>query len=149
MLPTPKLISKFMNGMGNADGMSSMAKGIVGWGALSTATNMAQGDDFGKAALKGTVDAVLWTNYAPAMWGYQLATGIPAAGQAAYTWYNQQKQWWNINHLQGSVGGGYHDTQKALTMRQAAVQAIQGSKLNARSALGGEAQILNQNWTRT
>jgi hypothetical protein len=37
------------------------------------------------------------------------------------------------------------DTQRAQTMRQAAVQAIQGSKLNARSALGGEAQIFANN----
>jgi hypothetical protein len=48
--------------------------------------------------------------------------------------------------MQGIVGGNYMDTQRALTMRQAAVQAIQGSKLNARSALGGEARILAAQW---
>lgn len=35
----------------------------------------------------------------------------------------------------------FMDTNRALTMRQAAVQQIQGNKLNARSALGGEARI--------
>src|SRR5437764_13364406 len=95
-----KLAGKFLGGGGNGEGMSAATKGLIGWGALSTAQNMAQGDDFGKAAMKGAVDAVLWTNYAPVMWGVQLATGIPAAGQAAYGWFQQQKQWWNIQHLQ-------------------------------------------------
>jgi hypothetical protein len=147
----PNVLS-FLERGGNAVGKKGpglMTKGMIGWAGFETATNMAGGDDFGTAAIKGTVDSILWTKYAPAMIGYQLATGLPAAGQAAYTWYNQQKQWFNVMHLQGQVGGGYHDTQKALTMRQAAVQAIQGSKLNARSALGGEAMILNQNWSRT
>lgn len=146
---TPQFLGRLMGRTGNAAGMSAATKGLIGWGALSTATNMAQGDDFTKAAMKGAVDAVLWHNYAPVMWGIEAAKDIPAVGQAAFSWFQQQKQWWNMQHLQGSVGGGYHDTQRALTMRQAAVQAIQGSKLNARSALGGEAQILNQNWTRT
>jgi hypothetical protein len=149
------LADKFLRRGGNAAGAAAgkgpglLTKGMIGWSVFETASNMAAGDDFTKAAMKGTVDSILWTNYAPAMMAYQLATGLPAAGQAAYSWYNQQKQWFNTMHLNGTVGGNYHDTQKALTMRQAAVQAIQGSKLNARSALGGEARILNQNWTRT
>ena len=39
--------------------------------------------------------------------------------------------------------GDFVDTRGAQTMRQATVQAIQGSKMNARSALGGEAKILS------
>lgn len=46
----------------------------------------------------------------------------------------------------GLVGGGYMDTQRAVTMRQAAVQQIQGNKLNARTALGGEARIFSQRY---
>lgn len=38
----------------------------------------------------------------------------------------------------------YKDTQQAITMRQAAVQAIQGSRMNARSALGGEARLMHR-----
>jgi hypothetical protein len=67
---------------------------------------------------------------------------------AAYNWQRQKRADWNNAHLQGMVGGNYQDSQRALTMRQAAVEAIQGSKLNARSALGGEARILNSNWNR-
>lgn len=42
----------------------------------------------------------------------------------------------------------YQDTQQAATMRQAAIQAIQGSKLNARNALGGEAAMMHRRWSR-
>jgi hypothetical protein len=148
---TDKFLRRGANAAGAAAGKGPglLTKGMVGWGIFETASNMAAGDDFTKAAMKGTVDSILWTTYAGPMTAYQLATGIPAAGQAAYSWYNQQRQWFNMQHLNGTVGGGYQDTQKALTMRQAAVQAIQGSKLNARSALGGEARILNQNWSRS
>lgn len=50
------------------------------------------------------------------------------------------------NARNGVVGGGYMDTQRAVTMRQAAVQQIQGNKLNARTALGGEARIFSQRY---
>lgn len=40
----------------------------------------------------------------------------------------------------------YQDTDQALTMRQASVQAIQGSKLNARNALGGEAALMHRGY---
>lgn len=48
----------------------------------------------------------------------------------------------------GMVGTGFQDTQQAYTMRQAAVQQIQGNKLNARSALGGEARIFSNQYRR-
>lgn len=49
-----------------------------------------------------------------------------------------------MEHAAGnSVGGNYLDTNQAATMRQAAVQQIQGNKLNARSSLGGEARIFS------
>lgn len=49
-----------------------------------------------------------------------------------------------MEHAAGNtVGGNYLDTNQAATMRQAAVQQIQGNKLNARSSLGGEARIFS------
>lgn len=47
------------------------------------------------------------------------------------------------NRRTNQIGGGYVDSQHAVTMRQAAVQQIQGNKLNARSALGGEARLFS------
>lgn len=40
----------------------------------------------------------------------------------------------------------YQDTEQAVTMRQASVQAIQGSKMNARNALGGEAALMHRGY---
>ncbi|MFP3359475.1 hypothetical protein R0K17_19275, partial [Planococcus sp. SIMBA_143] len=62
--------------------------------------------------------------------------------------HRNKVMWWNKQHLQGTIGGGYMDTQRALTMRQAAVQSIEASKMNSRSSLGGEARILSNTWTR-
>lgn len=54
------------------------------------------------------------------------------------------------NAANNVVGGEFMDTEQAATMRQAAIQQIQGNKLNARSALGGEARIFagNQGYLR-
>ncbi|GLF89978.1 hypothetical protein Saga11_12370 [Bacillus safensis] len=100
--------------------------------------NMAAGDDF----------CALWASAPWVMGAYTAATTIPMAAGSLYSSYKKQEQWWNQQHLQGMVGGSYQDTQRALTMRQAAAQAIQGSKMNARSALGGEVKIISQNWIK-
>ena len=123
-------------------------KGNVGFGVVDAAMNMAGGDDAGTAILKAGASAALWHTAPGIMAAYTFATTAPQLASAGYTWHRQQKQWWNSQHMQGTVGGNYVDTQRALTMRQAAVEAIQGSKMNARSALGGEARILNGNWNR-
>lgn len=64
------------------------------------------------------------------------ATAIPLAYQA-------KEARWNQFH-KPNLGGDYTDTQQALTMRQAGVQAIQGSRMNARNALGNEAQLMHR-----
>lgn len=45
------------------------------------------------------------------------------------------------------IGGSwnYQDTQQAATMRQRGLDAIANSRMNARSALGGEARALHRN----
>ena len=43
-------------------------------------------------------------------------------------------------------GGSYNDTQNAYTMRQRGVQAMQASKMNARSVLGSEARSFHTNF---
>lgn len=129
--------------------LKSKAIGI-GFGvgmAIDTISNMSDGDDFGTAAVKGAFTGMLYTTMPQIMLAKDLA-GMAADGyQAYYNWNREQKQWWN-QQFSPNFGGGYQDSRRALTMRQAAVQAIQGSKLNARSALGGEAQLLYQNFNR-
>ena len=72
------------------------------------------------------------------------APAIYAGMDAAYTHRRQKgEQLLAFDNASQRVGGNYMDTQRAQTMRQAAVQQIQGNKLNARSALGGEARIFS------
>lgn len=141
--------------MANSQGTKSMkpgagllTKGNIGFGVLDAAMNMAAGDDFGTAAFKAAGSTALWYTAPGIMTAYTAATMAPQIVGAGYQWHQKAKAGWNNAHLNGQVGGQYQDTQRALTMRQAAVNAIQGSKLNARSALGGEARILNNNWNR-
>ncbi|WP_445486428.1 hypothetical protein [Niallia sp. 03133] len=130
----------------NRQSMSKFAKANTAFAVFDTAMNMSAGDDFGTAALKAGAGAALWA-FAPWVMGAHLAaTTLPMAGDALYNTHRQKVNQWNMQHLQGTLGGNYMDTQRALTMRQAAVQAIESSKMNARSALGGEAKILAQTW---
>lgn len=138
---------------GNIQGLQSeqrgakfLTKGNLAFGALSVPLNMAGGDDVGTAVLRAGAETALWYA-APGLMGIHMAaTMIPEVASAGYQWHRQATSKWNQAHLQGQVGGNYQDSQRALTMRQAAVQAIQGNKLNARSALGGEARILSTGW---
>lgn len=141
----------FKHGADNTAGarskMSLRTKSALGAAGLDTVMNMANGDSFGTAAVKGAASGMLWTT-APGIMGAIMvgelaATGISAANQFS----RSRKDWWN-QQFRPNFGGSYVDSQRALTMRQAAVQAIQGSKMNARSALGGEARILSDAFYR-
>lgn len=111
--------------------------------------NLKSGDDLGTAAFKAAGSAMLWS-IAPGVMGASMAASMGVEMYSGFkTWERQATENYRGQTYQGVVGGGYQDTARAQTMRQAAVQAIQGSKLNARSALGGEAQIINKNFTRT
>jgi hypothetical protein len=70
---------------------------------------------------------------------------IGAVGMAAYEagrgrWYKMMEQ----NYTAGQIGGGYVDTKAAYTMRQAAVQALQQSRINGNMVLGNEASFLHK-----
>ena len=117
--------------------------------AFDFKTNLDQGQGVGTAAVKTAATYFAWSAAAPVMWTHTAATTGLSAAEAAYTWRRQKaEEWQRLNRPDRSVGGNYIDTQGAQTMRQAAVQAIQGSKLNARSALGGEARIFHNNTPR-
>lgn len=122
--------------------------GNIGFGVLDASMNLAAGDDAGTALLKAGATTALWYAAPGVMTAHMVATTAPAAFGAYHGWKRNATSQWNTNFLQGSIGGQYQDTQRAHTMRQAALGAIQGSKLNARSALGGEARILSSNWSR-
>lgn len=126
-----------------------MSKLGAGAFAVDTALNLQSGDDVGTSMAKAGVTSMM-AGSNPALF---TTLTLGSLGTDAY-WglkqFNYQKQqWWNKQYATNNVvGGNYMDTQRAMTMRQASVQAIQGSKLNARSALGGEAKLLNPYSTR-
>ncbi|WP_460291639.1 hypothetical protein [Bacillus cereus] len=140
----------------NMAGMETTAKrsllnGKMGGGAwlgVSTVMNVSSGDDLGTGLAKAGVETALWS-YAPMlMTAHTLATTVPDMAIGFQQWKRKQEDQYKLNYMRGTVGGNYMDTQRAATMRQASVEAINGSKLNARSALGGEAKILAQNQFR-
>lgn len=124
-------------------------KAGIGFGTLDVSMNLQNGDDLGTSVLKAGVTGVLASSN-PGLFFLGTAASIGQEGYWGLQQFNyQKKQWWNSQYATNNrVGGNYMDTQRALTMRQASVQAIQGSKMNARSALGGEAKLLNPYATR-
>lgn len=129
-------------------GAMPSAMGSVFFG-LDLASNVAAGDNLGTSLLKAGTSAVLGAT-APVLFG--AITTAPMVRDLALGYYNftrEKQNWWNKQFAYSNVvGGNYMDTQRAQTMRQAAIQSIQASKLNARSALGSEARILNPYNTR-
>lgn len=132
-------------GAGAIKGMKG--KGVVGTGAffgVDAAMNMAGGDDIGTAAIKSAGTSLLFASNPALMSALTIAPTAVQGVMGFQRGMQEKKDYWN-SQMAGSnvVGGNFQDSQRAQTMRQAGVQAIQGSKLNARSALGGEAKLLN------
>jgi hypothetical protein len=132
-------------------GMNSLPGGAFGKVAAGMTVadmygNVQAGDDVGTAAVKAGANYVEWSMAPGPMTALTFGPALAGAAMQAGTFINRKEQWWDKQFRPGNtVGGNYMDSQRAQTMRQAAVQAIQGSKLNARSALGGEAQIFANN----
>lgn len=126
--------------------LSSSGGKVVAGGffAVDTMANMSGGDDLGTAAIKSAGVSVLAASNPVLFTGLTLAP-LAVEGSIGFQKFMREKEnyWSSQFAYSNTVGGNYMDTQRAQTMRQAAVQAIQGSKLNARSALGGEAKIMN------
>jgi len=122
----------------------------VGMTALDFKSNLDQGQGVGEAALKSAASFAAWSAAAPVMWGHMAATTGIDAVEAGYKWRKQRSEEMRSQLVSDrTVGGNYIDSSRAQTMRQAAVQAIQGSKMNARSSLGGEARLFHNNTPRS
>lgn len=119
----------------------------VAGSAYGVNQRMSRGDSFMSAAFKEGVEGALYMTNPGLMTAIDLA---PLAYQGVKSAHDFRRRKAEEMHdlrynMYGKIGGGYMDTSRALTMRQAAVQQIQGNKLNARSALGGEARIFSNN----
>ncbi|ONG68583.1 hypothetical protein BKK42_23270 [Bacillus cereus] len=120
------------------------SKTVGAFSAFDVYSNVQAGDDIGTAVVKSGAQQIYWTMAPTLAFATTFAPMIGEGAMALGKWQHGKQQWWNQQFQHnGVVGGNYIDTQRALTMRQASVQAIQGSKMNARSALGDEARILS------
>lgn len=140
-------------------GFGSIAKGAVEGSSkgmsnafLGAATGMGMNVAFEKMSGASTGDAVkngvMW--YA----GEQLLGGglmmvpmLVQGAEAGYGAYRDHKLYGKgkiAQHYKSNFGGNYQDTQQAYTMRQRGVQAMQASRMNARSVLGSEARTLHR-----
>lgn len=70
------------------------------------------------------------------------------AGMATENYMNHKRYGHNKikQYYRPGFGGGYNDTQNAYTMRQRSAQALQQTKMNARSVLGSEARTFHTNF---
>lgn len=115
--------------------------------AMDTNYHLKQGTGMGTSLFKAGVENALWATNPALMAGVQLAPLAVQGTIAAHDFRRRRGQEiQDAKYNRGRVGGNYMDTSQAQTMRQAAVQQIQGNKLNARSALGGEARIFANNF---
>lgn len=104
-----------------------------------------QGNGLGVSIMKAGIETALWDLNPVLMTAATLAPMAVQGGVAAHKFRRQRaEERYDMKHNSyGQIGGNFVDTMQAQTMRQAAVQQIQGNKLNARSALGGEARIFS------
>lgn len=118
-----------------------MMVGLDAVGGLNQ--NLKQGRSFGASALRVGVDIAAYSVFGGAYTAAQVGYGAYQAAGAAVDYRKRKGQELAVKSEGGRIGGNFMDTDQAQTMRQAATQQIQANKMNARSALGGEARIFS------
>lgn len=129
-------------------------RGISSSAGLAFGTNLLgsklSGESWKKSAVMAAGETVIEAVAPGAFWAlmaFNMVKGVPGAivrgGESAERRFNEARRNAAVPTF------SYTDTQQAATMRQAAVQAIQGSKLNARNALGGEASLMHVSYSST
>lgn len=172
MLGTIKNIAK-LGGTAFKEGTGMGAKPFMFFAGANTVINMGvDKKPLGESMVKGAFDAVLWTYAMGPMTAWTFATQGPQLGVAVAEAQRVNSSKWNAMHHH-EMGGQYQDTQAAYdmrragtqsiqdsmlntmnasmgsspaTMRQSAMQAIQGSQLNGRSSLGSEARLMHRSY---
>ena len=137
-----------IKGVKSAQGAGLSTMGA--YSALSTVNSETkQGRSVGAAALKAGASYAGYV-IAPELMYAKTAIDLSTKGTVAAINFRRRRG----HEIAGenryaTVGRGFADTGQAQTMRQAATQQIQANKMNARSALGGEARIFsNKNYNQ-
>lgn len=111
---------------------------------IDTYLGMKSGEAFGTAMLKGVGWGVVGAVAPGPLTAWFVGQGAGAIGMGLMNFSENLDSRYNQSMKMAKPNFQYIDTKQALTMRQAAVQAIQGSKMNARNALGGEAALMHR-----
>lgn len=90
-------------------------------------------------AFEAAKNSAIWTLLGPFGLPVNLARPLASVGQEIGKSYSRANADWGRHYQTTNF-----NREAAYTMRQRAVQAIQGSKLNARSALGSEASLMHR-----
>lgn len=129
------------------EGSTKHFKSWAGYTAFAAGTGvLANHDSFGEALFKGGLEGLIFEALPGPMLGILGAQLGAALVKGGYQLYDTQYQAHRSNYINmhRTFNTPFVDTQQALTMRQAGVQAISRSKLNARSAIGGEAALMHR-----
>lgn len=102
-----------------------------------------EGRSLGASVLRGAATYGAYTVAPHVMYGKQFADMAVQGAGAAVEFRRQKAHQLASENRYAKIGGNFQDSQSAHTMRQAATQQIQANKMNARSALGGEARIFS------
>lgn len=129
---------------GSSKGMSKTFMGAAAGIGMNVAFEKMGGASTGEAVKNG----VLWYGAEQlvgqgVMMVPMIAQGIEA-GYSAYRNHDLYGKGEIAKYYKSNFGGQYQDTQQAYTMRQRGVQAMQASRMNARSVLGSEARSLHR-----
>lgn len=129
--------------------LSSLPKdAAIGFGigaAFETMSSLNEGKGFGESLTRGFAMGVVENVIgAGALTALQIAPALPGMVRGYQNYEDKLNSQYISRRDPRNMNFSYTDTQAAYTMREAAVQAIQGSKLNARSALGGEARLMHR-----
>lgn len=98
-----------------------------------------------KSGIYAARNFAAWMLMPGVMWGITLGEAGMEIGKAAAQFGasapSARAAKWSAG---GQIGMGFVDSDKAYTARQRGLQAIENSRMNARSALGNEARSLHQ-----
>ncbi|HZK34251.1 MAG TPA: hypothetical protein VFD33_02940 [Bacillota bacterium] len=95
---------------------------------------------------KALVHAFLWQSFTPVMTTIQFSkfgAAIAGASLANYRYADARNR---VYHSKSGrfLGGGHYDTQQAYTMRQAGIQAMNQTGMQARQVFGNEASLMHR-----
>ena len=129
--------------------MKSAAKGGGGMVAVANvgieyAMRKNEGASTASALGHGAIEAFKWYAFEPIMMAKMGVDMLGGGFKLLNTMGQENLQRIGLSPGKAHLGGHYQDTDQAYTLRQRNLQAIQESRLNARSVLGNEARMLHR-----